>query len=587
MGPCDSVVKLSKHSPGAGRAAMISLLFLLVLSPLHAQDIPTRIDEAVTALHGARLFNGAVLVAKGDEIVLRKGYGTAVMEWNIPVTADTRFRIGSVTKQFTAAIVLKLVEQGKIDLQEKLRTYIPDYPSSQADKVTIHQLLNHTSGIPSYTGLPGFMATTTRLPHPPDSMYARIAHLPFDFEPGSKWQYNNSGYYILGDVIEHVTGMTYDKALRHFLLDPLGLNATGYEHNDDVIPQFANGYVRVPGGMRRAAWLDSSVPYAGGSMYSTVDDLWRWTRALHAGQVFDEADSYVKMTTPYMEHYGYGLIIRTQKAGDKDVRVIEHGGGIFGFRAALWYLPEEGYTIVALDNTEGRSNVAADAAFRILHGMNAELPKPSIADEVYRVVEADGIDAAESRYAELKRSEADKWNFGEAELNTLGYLYLQDGRTDIALRVFKLNIDAYPKSFNPYDSYGEALAVAGRKEEAIINYKKALELNPGSGSAKAALERLGVTVEEKKITFTEAQLDRFVGKYALAPTFILDVTREGTQLFAQATGQQRFEIYPASENTFYLKVVDAQITFDLTGDGPSQKITLHQNGRDMPAKRVE
>lgn len=571
-----------------GRKKALSLLLaaVLLLGTAQAQDTATKLDGVMNALHDAHVFNGAILVAKGDEVLLRKGYGTAVMEWDVPVTPETRFRIGSVTKQFTASIILKLMEEGKIDLQDKLRKYIPEYPSKQADDVTIHMLLNHTSGIPSYTSLPGFMARETRLPYPPDSMFAVIADLPYDFEPGSRWQYNNSGYFILGSVIEHVTAKPYDAVLQEFLLRPLGLGGTGYEHNEDVIPGFAGGYVRIPGGYQRAAYLDATVPFAAGMMYSNVDDLFRWTRALHDGQVFADRETFGKMTTAYKENYGYGLMMYSVKAGDTDVRVVEHGGGIFGFRAALWYLPDEEVTIVVLDNTEGRADLTARAAFRVLHGLEVEMPKPSIADEMQRIIDAEGVAAAEERYAVLKKDEGDAWNFGETELNTLGYLYLRAGKIDIALNVFKMNIDAYPNAFNPYDSYGEALAKAGRKEEAVTMYQKALEINPGSTSAKAALERLGVKVEKKAINITPELLDRYVGRYELKPGFELAITREGTQLFGQATGQSRFELFPSSTATFYLKVVDAQVTFEQDGDNPSPKLILHQNGRDMPAKRM-
>ena len=563
------------------------LLLLVIVSSTRGQDLARKLDETISALHAAKHFNGAVLVTKGETVLLRKGYGMAVFEWDIPVTPETRFRIGSVTKQFTAAIILRLMEGGKVERDAPFRKYIPDYPSSHADQVTIHQLLTHTSGIPSYTDLPGFMRQETRREFPPDSMLARIAPLPLEFEPGSRWTYNNSGYFILGAVIERITGMPYDRALRKLLLDPIGLHASGYEHNGDVIPHFANGYIRLPVGVRRAAWLDTSVPYAAGMMYSTVDDLAHWTRALHVGQVFASTETLTKMTTPYMENYGYGLGIHEQEAGEKRVRVIEHGGGIFGFRSALWYLPEEDYTIVVLDNTEGHAGGVATTIFRVLHGLEAEMPKPSIAQEVHRVIEADGIDAAARRYDAVKTGEAEMWNFEEQELNSLGYIYLQDGRTDAALRVFKLNVDAYPASWNVYDSYGEALAAAGRKDEAITQYRKALEINPASTSAKGALARLGVTVKEEKITVSAEVLDRHVGRYELAPNFILAITREGTQLYAQATGQQKIEIHPSGEQRFYLTVVDAQITFDQDGEKPSPGLTLHQGGRDMPAKRIQ
>ncbi|MFZ1730264.1 MAG: serine hydrolase [Bacteroidota bacterium] len=572
---------------GRSKTIFLFLLTACMSMTLHAQDVDQKIDETLKALHKAHVFNGAVLVAKGDILSFEQGYGNAVLEWDIPVTGDTRFRIGSVTKQFTAAIILMLMEQGKIDLQQKLRTYIPEYPSAQADKVTIHQLLNHTSGVPSYTSIPGFMQRNTRNPYPPDSMFAVIANIPLNFEPGSKWQYSNSGYFILGSVIEHVTGKPYDEVLRDMLLQPLGLMQSGYEHNEDVIPHFASGYVRVPGGFQRAAWLDASVPYAAGMMYSTVEDLYRWTRKLHRGEVFHDGETFDMMTTPYKENYGYGLVMRTQKAGEKDVRIVEHGGGIFGFRSALWYLPEEEYTIVVLDNTEGRADQVANAIFNVLHGLPVEMPAPSIAEEMQRVIESDGIDAAAARYATLKASESAKWNFSETELNTLGYLYLGKGKTDIALRIFKLNIDAYPKSSNPYDSYGEALAKAGRKEEAIAMYQKALEINPGNTGSRQALERLGVKTELKTIIISAAILDRYLGRYELKPGFDLTITREDTQLFAQATGQPKFELFPSSDNNFYLKVVNAQVTFVTEGAEPATSLILHQNGRDMPAKRVE
>lgn len=572
--------------------ARIKTIFLFLLiacmsMTLHAQDVYQKIDETIKALHQAHVFNGAVLVAKGDIISFKQGYGNAVMEWDIPVTGETRFRIGSVTKQFTAAIILLLMEQGKIDLQQKLRTYIPEYPSAQADRVTIHQLLSHTSGVPSYTSIPGFMERNTRMPYPPDSMFAVFADMPLDFEPGSNWQYSNSGYFILGSVIEHVTGKPYDEVLRDFLLQAFGLNQSGYEHNEDVIPQFAGGYVRVPGGFQRAAWLDTSVPYAAGMMYSTVEDLYRWTRKLHRGEVFHDGETFDMMTTPYMQNYGYGLMMISQKVGDRDVRIVEHGGGIFGFRAALWYLPEEEYTIVVLDNTEGRADLVANAIFRLLHGLAVEMPAPSVAEEMHRVIESDGIDAAVERYTTLKAKESDKWNFAENELNNLGYLYLRGGKTDIAMRVFKMNIDAHPKAFNTYDSYGESLVKAGKNAEAIAMYQKALELNPGSSSAKQALERLGVKTEMKTVIISAEILDRYVGRYELQPGFDLTVTREDMQLFAQATGQPRVELYPSSDNNFYLKAVDAQVTFITEGAEAASSLILHQNGRDMPAKRVE
>jgi CubicO group peptidase (beta-lactamase class C family) len=569
------------------RSCILVTLTLFSAVFAQAQDLERELDAAVEAYANARSFIGTVLVAKGDEVLYERGFGMADYTWSIPNAPDVRYRIGSVTKQFTAAVILKMVEAGAVELDAVIRDYIPYYPEPQGSRVTMHQLLNHTSGIPSYTNLPDFGEDVMLRDMPTDSILAKVWHLDFEFEPGTDFAYNNSGYFILGVIIEKAASMTYEEALETYLFQPLALENSGMEKNSVVTPRLAEGYRRTPLGWDRAAYMSTNWPFSAGMLYSTVGDLHRWTRALHTGEVFDSEESYRKMTTPYKENYGYGLGIRDLNLGDRKIPAILHSGGINGFTSQCWYLPEDEYTIVVFDNAQGASQQVAGAIVRVLYGLPLEPVLPSIADEVARVQISDGMEEALERYDQLKESGADAWDFSENELNRLGYWYLQRGEVTEALAVFGKNIDAYPEASNPYDSMGEALYEAGRYEESIEMYSMALEMNPGSRTAPVMLRKMGVEVEEQVVEIDEDVLESYVGKYELQPGFVLTVTREGNRMFTQATGQQRVEIYPSSQNEFYLKVVEASLTFHGDGSSPAESVTLHQGGRDMPAKRIE
>ncbi len=569
------------------RTGLLACLLCLFATAAPAQNLSGTLDEVLRQRHEARLFNGSVLVAKGDEVLFEKGYGEANMEWHIPNAPDTRFRIGSVTKQFTAALVLQLVEEGLLDLEGRITDYLPEYPKAQGDRVTIHQLLTHTSGIPSYTGLPNFRTELMRDPYAPDSFLSVFSRLPLEFEPGAEWRYNNSGYFLLGAIVERVAGAPYDRLLRERLLRPLGLSDTGYDHFGEIIERRAAGYARTPRGYENAPYLDTSLPYAAGMMYATVRDLFAWTRALHAGRPFRSAETLQRMTTPVMQNYAYGVIVRDVPAGARTVRVVHHGGGINGFAADLYYLPEDEYTIAVLDNTGANVGQVTDAILRVLYDLPVAEPKRPVADVVAEVIEAEGVEQAVARYRTLKTEQPDAYEFGEQELNRLGYYYLNKGDTETAIRIFQLNVEVFPEAANPYDSLGEAYLAAGDRAQAAASYRKSLELNPANENARQVLRRLGEEVADAELFVPAEVLESYVGRYQLAPTFVITVTREGEQLFAQATGQPRFEIFPMAENKFFLKVVDAQITFNLGPEGTVESLTLHQNGRDQPAQKVE
>lgn len=571
----------------------LALLFIvgLIAAPAQARQDYTPIDKneidaLVQRYHDARLFNGSILVAHGDNVVYKNGFGNAHHDFDIPNSPDTRFRIGSITKQFTAAIILQLAEEGKLDLQGNVTDYVPDYPAETGDQITIHQLLNHTSGIPNYTAIPGWFEESSRDTYTPDEFLSQFSELELDFEPGSEWNYSNSGFFLLGVIIEHVTGMDFDDALEARITAPLGLENTGYDDFDRIITQRAQGYQKTPLGYAPAAYLDTTVPYAAGMIYSTVGDLHKWTRALHSGEVFTNSESYTLMTTPYMNDYGYGIGISSDSLGGKLVREISHGGGINGFSAMLQYFPDEEYTLVSLDNSALPAR-ALGAVRDLVYGETPEEPTPAITDVIGPIVVERGVYPAIERYRELKRTSPDDYDFGEGQLNVLGYYFLQNGDVEVAVELFKLNVEQFPEAANPYDSLGEAYLEAGNEELAIKNYGKSLELNPGNETARQVLNDHGVQVEDATFSMTPDQLEEYVGKYELAPGFILSVTREGDQLFSQATNQPKVEVFATAIDEFFLKVVDAQLSFNRNDDGAVESMTLHQGGQHVPGKKIE
>ncbi len=562
-----------------------SLAFAQKPKPLAQSPSPkaAKIDEVMTLANKYRLFNGAVLVADHGKVIYKKGLGLANMEWDIPNTTETRFRLGSITKQFTATLILQLVAQGKIKLDGKLSDYLPDYRKDIGEKVTIHQLLNHTSGIPSYTGLPGFFQDVSRNPYKVDEFVKQYASKDLEFEPGSKFSYNNSGYFLLGAIIEKVTGKPYEQVLKENIFEPLGMKNSGYDHFDTLIQKRAVGYQKTADGYVNAPYLDMSIPYAAGSLYSTVDDLYLWDQALYADSVLSSTSKEL-MFKPNLSNYAYGWTI-TKTSFDANVPVITHNGGINGFSTTIIRFPAEKNLIVMLDNTAqgGSIDRLSVELTKILYDKPYELPKMSLAEKLAKTITDKGIAAGIAEYHDLKAKQANQYDFGEDELNRLGYQLLQRGKRDEAIEIFKLNVEAYPKGFNTYDSLGEAYMVAGNKELAIVNYKKSLELNAGNTNATETLKRL----ESKAAPVDTKSYDAFVGEYEVTPNFIVKIFKEGDKLMTQASNQPAFELFPDGENSFVLRVVNAKVSFVKDAAGAVTGLVIHQGGREVPAKKTK
>lgn len=468
------------------------LILLVVQQVALAQDQAAKIQEVLSLAHKYRQFNGSALVAENGKVIYKGAFGMANMEWGIPNAPDTKFRLGSITKQFTSMLTLQLVEQGKIKLDGKISDYLPDYRKDIGEKVTIHHLLTHTSGIPSYTSQPGFFQNVSRNPYKVADFVKQYASGNLEFEPGTKYSYNNSGYFLLGAIVERVTGKTYAQALKEMVFDRLGMKDTGYDLHDPLIPKRASGYAKTPTGYRNAPYLDMSIPYAAGSMYSTVEDLYVWDQALYTDKLLT-AQSKELMYKPFLQNYAYGWVVRDAsfKVNEQPVPMILHGGGINGFATILVRFPKEKHLVVLLDNTGSPNlNQLSDRIAKILYNQPYELPKMSIAELVEKTITAKGIEAAVAEYRDLKAKQSAAYNFAEPELNALGYRLMAGGKVKEAVEIFKLNVEAYPQGFNTYDSLGEAYMNLNERELAIKNFKKSLELNPQNTSAVEALKKL-------------------------------------------------------------------------------------------------
>jgi CubicO group peptidase (beta-lactamase class C family) len=459
---------------------------------LLAQDKAAKIDELMKVYNSYQQFNGAVLVAENGKVIFKKGYGMANMEWGIPVETDTKFRLGSITKQFTSMLVLQLVQEGKIKLEGKLTDYLPDYRKDTGDRITIHELLNHTSGIPSYTGLPNFFQDISRNPYTVSDFVKKFASGDLEFGPGTKWNYNNSGYFLLGAILERVTGKPYEQVLKERIFDPAGMKNTGYDRHETILAKRASGYERRPGGYINAPYLDMSLPYAAGSLYSTVEDLYLWDQALYAEKLLSPQLKEV-MFKPGLSNYAYGWVVRKDPLGaqGEPVAIIEHGGGINGFNTIITRLPESKNLIVLLNNTGGtKLGEMSQKISAILFGKPYKLPPRDIAETLFNTVIEKDVQAAIKQYRELKETQKEAYDFGEPQLNGLGYRLMQMKRIKDAIEILKLNVEMFPQGFNTYDSLGEAYMENGDKNPAIQNYKRSLELNPKNTGAIEKLKKL-------------------------------------------------------------------------------------------------
>lgn len=312
------------------------------------EDLTAQIDRILIFLTERESFTGSVLVAREGEILLSWGYGLANRDSQIPNTPQTKYRLASVTKQFTAMAILILQANGQLNVQHQICDYVPDCPSAW-QALTIHHLLIHTSGIPNVTEFDDFQARKAT-PSAPEQTVAWFKDSPLEFSPGSQWRYSNSGYVLLGYIIEQVSGRSYEAFVQQNIFEPLQMRDSGYDHNDGSL---ATGYTGLYSQWEEPDYIDMSIPHAAGALYSTVEDLYRWDQALYTEQLVPQ-ELLELMFTPHAKitgtdlSYGYGWLVG-ELTGHPTV---SHSGGIEGFATEIRRYPEAKVTIIVLSNRD-------------------------------------------------------------------------------------------------------------------------------------------------------------------------------------------------------------------------------------------
>ncbi|HEV7905545.1 MAG TPA: serine hydrolase [Pyrinomonadaceae bacterium] len=337
------------------RSVLLCVICALCFIACPAQDVVTKVDDFLKSTVEKSHFSGAILIAREGRVLVREGYGMANVEHDVPAMPETKFRIGSLTKQFTAAAILMLQERGKLQTQDAICKHLPECLAAW-QQITIHQLLTHTSGIPNVDH-----TVEARAPMSLAYTLQTFKEQPLEFTPGARFQYSNTNYLLLGYIIESISGRPYDRFLDENIFRPLKMSNTGYDNQEHILKQRAAGYSLRSDQLVNASYVDMSVPFAAGGLYSTVDDLYRWEQSL-ATETLLSKKSIAAMFTPYKGGYGYGWYVGEQY-GRKS---LSHGGWISGFAASVARYPDDNLTIIVLSNLD---NVPVNTIARHLAGI--------------------------------------------------------------------------------------------------------------------------------------------------------------------------------------------------------------------------
>lgn len=448
-------------------------------------------------------FNGSILVAENGKVIYKAGIGYAVQEWGIPNTPDTKFRIASITKQFTSMLVMQLVAEGKIDLEATINDYLPEYPPKNGSVITIHQLLSHTSGMPHYGAISGFFPKFSRQPYEPEEYIRLFWELDLLFKPGTKYSYSSFGYYLLGVILERVTDRSYEDLLRERIFDVAKMVDTRIDDHLSLESRRAAGHHRTfLNGYENASFRDMSTAFSTGALFSTVENLYRWDQALYTDNLLDPEHKAL-LFRPNIDNYGYGWGVKRLLPGEglDSVTVVSHSGGTNGFNSRITRYLEDRHLIVLLRNSTGgpftELQAMTEKIVQILYHQPLEWPKPSVAARMGATIKEREISAALDEYADLRERHAEDYDFSELEFNTLGYELLSRDRVNDAIEIFKLNVAAFPESANTYDSLGEAYWISGDREQALTNYRKVLELDPGNTHAAEMIKKIEADERDK------------------------------------------------------------------------------------------
>ena len=552
-------MKLSKMATAAMAMAMA------VPAQAIPADFQAKADALLKQAYPDAGPGAAVIVTDDGKTVYAAGQGMADIAAKRPIAPDTIFRLGSITKQFSAAIMLQLAAEGTVSLDDKLSKFFPDYPKPGAD-ATIAQLLNHTVGVQSYTGIPGWMVEAkTARPYTTEEMIAEFRDMPAPSTPGEKFAYNNSGYVLVGAVIEKVTGKPWHQVVEERIAKPLGLTTIRYGVQESETPRMAAGYTEREGKVVPSQKIHMSVPHAAGALIGSVEDLAKWNAALHGGKVIPAA-YYARMIQPTRlpdgstEDYGFGISNREVRSH----KALGHGGGIFGFSTDSIYLPKEDVFVAVFANSDDPTTDPGMVMMKL-----AALA----VDDPFPTFEKTALDP----------KAVEPW---------IGLYSVKDGERRVFLRDGKLytqrtgggELEAYAAGDGRY-FYPKSLTWFELKRDANGTPVVAM-FQQGSASAEETARSGPIPPEPKAAEVPRATLATYAGAYDSAiGKFTVALPPEGP-MTVQLAGQQPLPVQAVSTTEFRTVGVDARIEFQMA-DGEVTGLVLKQGGREMPAKRAD
>lgn len=539
--------------------SVLTVLVLVCFISVKAQYLEKEFDKIAYQTFSQNQPGGVILIAKKGNVLYKKAFGLANMELEVPMKTDMVFEIGSLTKQFTAVAILQLIEQGKLSLNDPITKYIPDYPIKE-NIITIHHLLSHTAGIPNYTNMEKW-SSVWRQELTLSETIALFKNAPLDFKPGDEFSYSNSGYILLGYIVEKVSGLNYTTYLEEKILKPSGMLNTQFGSHDKIIKNRASGYQKS-NSLVNAEYLSFSQPHAAGALMSTVDDFLLWNKALRNNTLLKKetlqlAETNYKTTTGKSINYGYGWMLNELYGSP----TVEHGGGIFGFIAYALYLPKEDIFIVVFTNCDSYNpeGLAVKLAASAIN-------KKSITTN-YKHINAEKA----ARYV-------GNYKFEDNMIRTILYenntLYSQlSGGNKMALIPISENEFAY---------------------EGVVDARIRFEINKQQVSAylinriivKKGEKVLIDTSIPKEVSLSETELKKYVGDYKIAPNLIFKISYEDQHLFLQFPEQPKIQLFATSENNFFTKLVDAKFEFTIDSNNAIVSVAIKQNGQIIQAKKI-
>ena len=565
---------------------LISFLFLFISSSSFAQQ--KSLPEDVIASIKQRIDEGrnpSIMVGIIDADGTRYYSFGQTKEGGQAVNEHTIYEIGSITKVFTATLLADMIIKGEMSADDPIEKYLPasvHIPTYEDQHITLGNLSDHTSSLPRMPD--NFAPADPMNPYADYSeakLYEFLSGYDLQRTIGSEYEYSNLAVGLLGHLLALHAGKSYEKLMIKTIAKPLGMKETKIKLNNKMTKNLAIGHNM---GIPVSNWDLGSLEGAGGIRSSVSDMLKLLAAEMRLRQ------------TPLYEAMNLTQQARHDKTSGNSVglgwhiapgehEIIWHNGATGGYSTYTGFIKETGTGVVVFTNSnEG----VDDIGFHLLDPQS-ELRDlgPSIITYYKSILDKEGTENLVEKYYTYIEKNPEQKAAAEGEINSLGYFYLNQNKIEEALALFEVNVMVYPASSNVYDSYGEALMKNGENEKAIENYKKSVELNPGNANGIAMLASMGVQMEIKEVTVPETILESYTGTYELAPGFEIVITKKENQLWAQATGQADYEIFPKSNSEFYYKVVDAQIDFNKNDEGIVDNLILHQGGRDLPGKKTK